>query len=605
MSASFIICSMFYSAMLLVVYFYKKKLNTLENKIYSFLAGVNFVGLILEMFCYLVTLNRESFPLLTSILNKLYLIYSLTWLMLFMYYTFIISFKKKINLRFNSKEIYKKISGIFLKIYFIVAFALLLLPLYYDNSSINSVYSYGPSSFLCTAMSAVCIICSLIFMMIGYKNVEKKKIVPLIGYTIVFPIVIYLEYTHKELLLTTSVETFITFLIFFTIENPDLKTIDELSDAKTRAEEASRAKTKFLYNISHEIRTPLTNIIGFIETLNDKKLDKDIKKDVENISSSATNLLKVVDGILDISKLDVKKVELVKKRYNLISMLDELTDFSKEVMRKGHVEFRTCFDTTLPEALYGDYVILRQILLNLLANSIDRTKIGYIEFNVTSVIKDNACRLIISLEDTGGTIKKEKLKTLFDNTNSDSIEEDLINGSNTSLSDTKRLVELMKGTIVAQNVYGRGLKITVAIDQGIIKNKVNNEKEELETDISNKKVLIVDDNRLNIKVAERLLEKYNVEVKSVLSGGECLELIKLGEHFDLILMDDMMPNMSGVETYKKLKEDDSFNTPTVMLTANAIDGMKEKYLLQDGFDEYISKPISKKELDRILKKIFD
>ncbi len=604
MSASFIVCSMFYSALLLIVYFSKKRLNTLENKIYSALAITNFIGLIIETFCYLITLNKESFPLLTSIINKLYLIYSLTWLVLFMYYTFIVSFKKKINLRFNSKEIYKKISNIFLKIYLVIAFALLLLPLYYNNTDLNSVYSYGPSSFLCTIMSAICILASIIFMILGYKNIKKKKFIPLISYTIVFPIVIFLEYFHKELLLTTPVETFITFLIYFTIENPDLKTIDELSEARQRSEEASVAKTKFLYKISHEIRTPLTNIMGFAETLTEKKLDKNTKIEVEHIKESATSLLKVVDGILDVSKLEVQKVELVKKRYNLLSMLDELADFAKEVGNK-HVEFRTCFDTTIPDALYGDYIILRQILLNLLANSIERTKIGYIEFNVVSVIKDNACRLIISLEDTGGIIKKEKLDKIFLQQTDDSVDESIMEG-NVSLSSTKKLVDLMKGTIVAQNVYGRGCKITVALDQEIVLSKKNDNfiDEEVELNISNKKILIVDDNRLNIKVAERLLEKYNVKITSVLSGIECLELIESGEHFDLILMDDMMPKMSGVETFKKLKENENFNTPTVMLTANAIDGMKEKYLLQDGFDEYISKPISKKELDRILKKIF-
>ncbi len=604
MSTSFIICSMFYSALLLIVYFSKKRLNSLENKIYSSLAIVNFFGLIIELFCYLVTLNRDKFPMFTSIINRVYLIYMLTWLMLFAYYTFIISFKRRINLHFNSKELYRKISGVFLKVYLIVAFALLVLPLYYNNSNINSVYSYGPSSLLCTIMSAVCIVACLIFIIIGHKNIRKSKLIPLISYIILFPIVIFLQYKHPELLLTTTIETFITFLLYFTIENPDLKTIDELSNAKQRAEEANKAKTKFLYSISHEIRTPLTSIIGFTEALSDRKLDKESKKDIENISSSATNLLQVVNGILDISKLEVKQVQLVKKRYNLESMLEELVDFSKEIIGKNHIELRTCFDTTIPEALYGDYVVLRQIMLNLLANSIERTKIGYIEFSVTSVIKDNACRLIISLEDTGGTIKNDKLDKIFISNNEDNIEESLIEGTNTSLSATKKLVDLMGGTIVAQNVYGRGCKFTVALDQEIVVSNNNEDVTEEVKDISDKRILIVDDNKLNIKVAQRLLEKYNVQIDAVLSGTDCLEKIASGEHYDLILMDDMMPIMSGVETYKKLKQNSNFNTPTVMLTANAIDGMKEKYLLQDGFDEYIAKPIEKKELDRIIKKIF-
>lgn len=604
MSASFIICSLFYSALLLVVYFSKKRLNSLENKIYSTLAVTNFIGLIIELFCFLVTLHQDKFPILTSILNKTYLIYMLTWLMLFAYYTFIISFKKRINIRFNHKEIYKKTSGLFFKIYLIVAFSLLVLPLYYHNASINSVYSYGPSSLLCTAMSAICIIASLIFMLMGYKSIQKSKFIPLISYIIIFPVVIVLQYTYPEFLLTTTIETFITFLLYFTIENPDLKTIDALGEAKQRAEEANKTKTEFLYSISHEIRTPLASIIGFTDSLSDRDLDDEAKNDLLNISNSAKNLLQVVNGILDISKLEVKSVQLVKKRYNLGNMLDELVSFSKEVIGKNRVEFRTCFDTTIPEVLYGDYVVLRQVMLNLLANSIERTKAGYIEFNVVSVIKDNACRLIISLEDTGGVVRKDKLDKMFTNSGL-CLEQRNMEDIDMSLSATKKLVDLLGGTIVAQNVYGRGCKITVAIDQEIIGSASSGATSNAEeADISGKRILIVDDNRLNIKVAERLLAKYDVSVDFVLSGAECLDKIASGEVYDLILMDDMMPSMSGVETYKKLKQDASFNTPTVMLTANAIDGMKEKYLLQDGFDEYLAKPIEKKELDRIIKKIF-
>lgn len=607
MNASFIICSLFYSALLFVVYFSKRRLATVENKVYRYLVTANFIGLVIEMLAFFFTINRESFPITTEIINKAYLIYLLTWLMLFMYYTFLVSFKRKINLRFNSKELYKKISGVFFKIYLVVAFALLVLPLYYNSNGVNAVYSYGPSSLLCTVMSSICIIFSLIFMIIGYKDIKKEKFIPLISYTIIFPIVIYVQYKHPEIYLTTPTETFITFLLYFTIENPDINLIEELSREKERAEQNNLAKTKFLHSISHEIRTPLTNIMGFSESLKEKKLDKSAKSDVENIELSANTLLDVVNGILDISKLETSRVELVEKRYNIGSMLEEITMFTKEVMPRRPVEFRTCFDTSMPEALYGDYVILRQIILNLLANSIERTKVGYIEFNVTSVIKNDICRLILSFEDTGGTLSARKLETIFDENKEEITSESLIEGVSTSLSATKKLVKLMGGSIVCQNVYGRGVKITVALDQGVV--HLNKETlKELNTtqtaNIAGKNILIVDDNKLNIKVASRLLEKYDVNIDSVLSGKECLEKIDNGEKYDLILMDDMMPNMSGVETFKKLKSKKTFTTPTVMLTANAIDGMKEKYLLQDGFDEYIAKPIEKTELERVLNKIF-
>lgn len=606
MSAAFIICSMFYSALLLIVYFSKKRLSTKENEVYQMLTITNFFGLVIALFCYLITLNRDSFPMLTSIINRAYLIYLLTWLMLFVYYTFLISFKKKIDLHFNSNELYRKIGSIFFRVYLVIAIALLVLPLYYTNNDLNSVYSYGPGSILCTVMSGVCILASLIFMLKGRKDVKKEKFIPLISYIIIFPIVIFIQYRYPELLLTTSVETFITFLLYFTIENPDMRIIDELSDAKKRLEKSNDTKTEFLHSISHEIRTPLTNILGFTDSLNEKNLTPDVRNDVDNISYSANSLLKVVNGMLDVSKLDNNKIQIVEKNYNVKSMLEELGDFGKEVIDRKPIEVRTFFDASIPEALKGDYVILRQIILNLLGNAIERTKYGYIEFSVTSITKNDVCRLIISLEDTGGVIKQSKLENIF-NSDEDVTSESLIEGVSTSLTATKKLVDLMGGTIVAQNVYGRGCKITVSLDQEIIHLTRENKEELLNPyvkDITGKRVLIVDDNKLNIKVAERLLEKYNVEIDSVLSGIECINRINSGSRYDLILMDDMMPNMSGVETFKTLKQNPNFTTPTVMLTANAIEGQKEKYLLQDGFDEYIAKPIAKSELERVIDKLF-
>ena len=488
----------------------------------------------------------------------------------------------------------------------VIAIALLVLPLYYTNNDLNSVYSYGPGSILCTVMSGVCILASLIFMLKGRKDVKKEKFIPLISYIIIFPIVIFIQYRYPELLLTTSVETFITFLLYFTIENPDMRIIDELSDAKKRLEKSNDTKTEFLHSISHEIRTPLTNILGFTDSLNEKNLTPDVRNDVDNISYSANSLLKVVNGMLDVSKLDNNKIQIVEKNYNVKSMLEELGDFGKEVIDRKPIEVRTFFDANIPEALKGDYVILRQIILNLLGNAIERTKYGYIEFSVTSITKNDVCRLIISLEDTGGVIKQSKLENIF-NSDEDVTSEGLIEGVSTSLTATKKLVDLMGGTIVAQNVYGRGCKITVSLDQEIIHLTRENKEELLNPyvkDITGKRVLIVDDNKLNIKVAERLLEKYNVEIDSVLSGIECINRINSGSRYDLILMDDMMPNMSGVETFKTLKQNPNFTTPTVMLTANAIEGQKEKYLLQDGFDEYIAKPIAKSELERVIDKLF-
>ena len=202
-------------------------------------------------------------------------------------------------------------------------------------------------------------------------------------------------------------------------------------------------------------------------------------------------------------------------------------------------------------------------------------------------------------------MSQNRLDKIFVSKSSKLSKESMLEGVVADLPSTYKLVKLMNGEIMAQNVYERGLKITVAIDQEFVNIEKDKQDEKIEEkDISGKRILIVDDNTLNIKVAERLLKKYNVEVVSVTSGKECLDLINNGAHYDMILMDDMMPGMSGVETFKELKKNTGFKTPTVMLTANAVDGMREKYVLEDGFDEYIAKPIAKVELDRVINKIF-
>ena len=270
------------------------------------------------------------------------------------------------------------------------------------------------------------------------------------------------------------------------------------------------------------------------------------------------------------------------------------------------MEFRTNFDEAIPSVLYGDQTRVKQIIINLLTNAIKYTKKGYIEFKVSCVIKDDICRLIISVEDTGIGIKKENIDKLFKKFERFDLEQNItIEGTGLGMAITKRLLDLMGGKIVVQSIYGEGSRFTVAIDQRIIKKEKIETKEEItedKIDVSGKKVLIVDDNNLNIKVATRLLKQYNLNIDSATSGRECINKIILGENFDLILMDDMMPGKSGVETFNELKQMDNFNIPTIILTANAISGMREKYIDNDHFNDYLSKPIDRQELDRVIRK---
>ena len=396
----------------------------------------------------------------------------------------------------------------------------------------------------------------------------------------------FLQSTNPGLLVMTSMETFITFLMYFTIENPDMKLIKELNVAKDRADKANQAKTEFLSSMSHEIRTPLNAIVGFSQALKEEELPKEALEEVDDIIMASNSLLEIINGILDISKIESGKIEIVNKEYRFKEIFDELVILSKGRLGDKALEFKYSYDDSIPAILYGDYTRVKQVILNILTNAIKYTKEGYIDFKVSSVIKDDICRIIVSVEDSGIGIKQENISKLFSKFERFDLDKNItIEGTGLGLAITKKLVELMGGRIVVQSVY--------EIEEDI--------KEEKEIDVSGKRVLIVDDNKINLKVASRLLQNYKVITEEVDSGFSCIDKINAGENYDIILMDDMMPKMSGVETLKKLKEIDGFNVPVIALTANAIAGMREKYI-SEGFTDYLAKPINKVELNNIISK---
>ena len=590
----FTIYSLFYSLLINIVYFSSKRLRSIENKIFEKIMLTNFVGVLLAIGSYFTIKNIDRFELLNTFVSKGYIIYLLTWLTLFSVYIFVISIKDGKD----KKSEVNKIINLFGILYLIFLIIIIIKPLYYHNIN-GAIYSYGPSANVMYIVSIVYITVWLIRLSTNIKRIRDMKYLPIFAFMGLGLVVMIIQKQHPELLLMTSMETFIVFLMYHTIENPDMQIIEEVHRAKEISDNANEEKSMFLYNMTNEIRG-ITKDIDYsadniLEEVDNKKVDVlNIGNSAREIKNNTAKFTTMTNEILDISQMD-SNIKIYNDKYNVKIIIKELVQIYKKKAEDKGISFRTNIASDIPPYLYGDSMGLKKALSIILDNSVKYTSSGFIDFDVNTIIKRDIARLVITVEDSGSGIKAEDLNKIFNKKVNDNERLNI----KYNLYNAKRLVILMGGTIIPSSVYGRGTTIKVVLDQKIA--DIDDALDKYESVYDKKSILLVDDNVSSGKIFTKMLKDTNIELSIVTSGKECLDKIRNKDKYDLILLDEDMEPLDGITVMRKLKEIRTFNTKTILLTKNNDYEYNDDYL-EYGFDGYLLKPIDKDKLFELIDK---
>ena len=601
---SFIVLSIFYSIFINISSYKKKYVPTIDTKLFYKMITLNLVGLILELLCYFTVFNNLSF--LPQFLNRLYLTYLLIFIALFNLYTIYLFYK--VN-HYKQEEIdgfYNKISKISYVLFTVIILTVLLFPIEFHNVN-GYIYSTGMGINIIYFVATVFIVFWSILIIINIKRIFQKKYAPIIIFIVLSVVSTIIQQSNPGLTFTTVMETFVIFIMYHTIENPDTQIIDLLTRNKELTEKSVNEKSNFLFKISQELRKPIKDISKDINLLKDEN-NKEIEKElIEQIDNNAKCANFIINNITDISSMDIKNSNIKEDNYNIKRLFKDIelstNNNIKNSNKDSKIKFTIKENTSYPETVYGDKIKLKQIIMSVINNSIKYTDNGHIDLEIDAIVRYDMCRFIFTITDTGIGMDISKVNRLL--SKEEELKDNIIeeNNLNLSIPVIHKLLKIVGGNINITSKENKGTTVTLVINQeinydstGLILKDINN--------YSNPKrklrVLLVDNND-ELERVEKILDERDIDKVVTLFGQDCVDKIEHNEEYDLIIIKDELGKETAYEILSKLKQIPKFKTPVII----AIDKEKEfikDHFIKDGFKDCIILNDDKKQMSDILSK---
>lgn len=586
----FTIAILIFNILLVCVYFSKKRVNNFETTTYKYLVISNMISSVLAIASYLTIKYMKHVPVLNEIVSKSLLVSYLIWLLIFTSYLIGVSDKRT----FKVNNIFK--TNIIKLICLIFFVAISVCPLSYHNEN-NIIYSYGIAANVVYALTFLMVILWFVIIIKNRKKLLDKMYYPLYGLLIFGTIVVIIQHIKPELLLLTYLIGFVTFLMYFTIENPDIKLINELELAKVSLEKANNVKSEFLKSMSHEIRTPMNQIIGcsiILET--EEGLSEEGKETLSDLTGATNSLLDVCTGILNVSQIESGNVEITINEYNPKELLNEVIELNRKRIGNKDIELKSNLKV-LPYKFYGDKDKVKQIVSNLLSNAIKYTEKGTVEITANCT-KDSdesdVGNFEIIVKDTGKGISKEDMSLIFDKfgrTEKDSA----TLGLGLGLSITKSLVNIMGGTIKTDSELGKGSTFTCVLHERL----EDPSKKKLEE----AKVLVAHNSKIILACLKKILEKYNITVVEVMTPEEVYKNIEKGD-FDLVITDEFVGKVTAKELCLKIRFDlnSEIKIIKIISSSNVIDEGDFKGTPYNG---HINEELNESEIINEIKRLLN